>query len=87
MNNWPEKHYYGECKFVCEIYTGPNCDGGIEIRKVDDPSIELQVNGKTMIVPLSDFRNHEGLTISELLQDKEHAFTLEMVKKAEERGY
>lgn len=80
-----ERHNYCKCEFVCEVITGPNCDDGIEIRKVEDPSIQLTDGKNAVFIALSDFRNDDGKTITDILKDDEHEFTLAMVECEESK--
>lgn len=82
-----ESHNYGNCIFECEITTGPDCDSGVEVRKVEDPALLLRADKGLKVIALSDFRNEHGDTIAEVLRDREYDFTLGMVKNAEKRGY
>lgn len=70
-----EKSVSGRCEFHCDVLKGPDCDGGEEIRKVEDVCLVHWNGTKSTILSLSDFTNSKGLTLEEVLRDKEYDFT------------
>ena len=77
-----EFSYSVECDFLCDVVTGPNCDGGREIRKVEDPCLSI---GAQLFISLGDFKNSNGETIADVLRDVEYNFTMQLIEEDEKK--
>ena len=77
-----EFSYSVECDFLCDVVTGPNCDGGREIRKVEDLCLSI---GAQLFISLGDFKNDKGETIADVLRDTEYDFVNRMIDEDEEK--